>query len=147
MLPERRIGEEWDQLKEFGKLYAQRIAVYRDTKRRMLLLNLGYTDSEWLKITKRHYKKRSGPGNYSSSEETLLVDGLPARSFVPLLNDFDTNREKFEFELKGGRWDDGKTYEDERTLRVLNRLHSKPLEERELQSVDVDVKSNPDEGK
>lgn len=139
--------DEPDEEKDNGKLYAQKVNMYRDTGRTLHLVNRVPVAADRLQLTRYRYLRQEGVWPESPTDtKRLEVRDLPAKSYVPVVSDFDSNTEKFEFELTEVNWEDGATYHETRMLKVGNPVHSTPLSEQDLTRVDREVRNVDEAG-
>jgi len=92
----------------------------------------------------QHFKRENGnwPEDRSGAEQKeLQVRDMSARSYMRLVEEFDTNRERFEYELREVDWSDREEYRGSRELPNLNPVRATPLEERELARVEREISS------
>ena len=132
---------EPEEAKDTGKLYAQKVTIYRDTGRTLHLVNRVPVAAERLQLTRYRYLRQEGVWPESPTDtKTLEVRDLPAKSYVPVAAGFDSNTEKFKFVLTEVDWGDGETYRDARMLKVGNPARSTPLSEQDFTRVDREVR-------
>lgn len=134
-------AEEPEEAKDTGRLYAQKVIVYRDTRRTLHLVNGVPVGADRLHFTRYRYVRQEGVWPDTATDTTTLEIGdLPGKSYVPVVSDFDSNTEKFDFELTEVDWSDGETYRGTRRLKVGNPSRSTPLNEQDLTKVRREVK-------
>lgn len=134
-IPSHPEGEPPEEMEDMGKLYARQVEVYRDMERRILLLNEAHVKADRIELIQRKYEREEGTWPVGKSEaktEEIVMRDMPARSYAPIAEGFDPNRERFEYELTGAEWEDGESYSGTREMSFSNPVRGKPLGERGL---------------
>jgi len=100
--------------------------------------------AERVLVAQYHFKRENGnwPQDRTGAEgKKLQVREMSARSYAPLVEELDANRERYEYELREVDWTDGEEYRGSRELPILNPVRVKPLEERGLARVEREISS------
>ena len=141
-VPGRRIGQDLTGEFDMGEFYVQKIGIFRDIQRRLHLLNRSYVGIEKGRLACYHFQREDGRWPESKHEAALreiTVREMPSRSYLTLFSGFDTNRERFEFDLLEAAFSDEETFRAsdgsngaDWELPLTNRVRSAPLEKWKL---------------
>lgn len=141
-IPSHRLGEEPEELTAPGTLRAQKLSVYRDTDRTLYLINGAEVGADCFHLRCYHYRREGWrwPEDKSGAEAKMLqACDVPPKSYVTLVSGFDSQKERFEFEVMQVDWSDGETFEGPLELPLVDPAGSTPLGERELSHQERDV--------
>jgi len=134
-VPSHRAGEPPEEMEDMGALYARQVKVYRDTKHRILLLNEAYVGAKAITLAQYTFEREKGrwpDGKDEAVSEEIQIHDMPARSYTPIVEDLNSNRERYEYELLGAEWEDAERFSETREMAMANPVRSMPLSERGL---------------
>ena len=141
-VPGYRVGEDLTSDVELGELYVQKIGIFQDVQRTLHFLNRSYVEIEMARLACYHFRRENGrwpDSKHDAERKEITVRDVPPRSYLPILSDFDTNHERFEFDLLESKFSDGERFlADAGTdaaawdLPITNQARSTPLEKRNL---------------